>query len=275
MTLPDGLIYDGNQRLQQKLQHFHDNSSHIHIVADFDRTLTQRRTGTYEDITSWNILRDHLPPEAQTECQRLFQIARPKELAGTMTEQDAIEWWSNVLNIFTEHQLDMNAVERDFLNRASVRNGSKELFDLCDSLQIPTIILSAGVKEVIDLWASKYTISPSLVLSTELVLDENRHISGWKRDTLIHILNKSEIDHPELNRIRAERPLSIIFGDSINDSDMAIGEDDVLRIRIYDPRPDEVAEIENERARTFEKFDLMVESGSLEPLVELLKLIAR
>lgn len=274
-NIPKGFTYKDASGLLQKLQRFSGNSDKIHIVADFDRTLTQRRAGTNEDITSWHILRDHLPKEAQDECRRLFEVARPKELDGTMTEQDAVEWWSAILDIYCEYRLDMNAVERDFLHRASMRTGSKELFDLCKSHYIPTVILSAGVKDVIDLWANKYEISPSLTLSTELVLDESRHLSGWKRETLVHLLNKSEIDHPELNRIRAERPLSIIFGDSINDSDMAIGEEDVLRVRLYDPRPGETLDIEAERAKTFERFDLMIENGSLEPLAELLRILSK
>ena len=272
-SLPRGLSYFDQAILFAKLERFANNMDQIHLVADFDRTLTQRRVGSNEDITSWNILRDHLPLEAQTECHALFQIARPKELAGTMTEQDAIEWWSRVLDIYAENRLDMNSVESDFLHRASKRDGSKELFDHCSASDIPTVILSAGIKDAIDLWATQYDIAPTLTLSTELLLDESQCVVGWKPETLVHLLNKSEVDHPELNRIRTERPLAIVVGDSINDADMAIGEDDVLRVRIYDPRPDEVVDIEAERAKTFERFDLMIENESLEPLVELLKKI--
>ena len=87
----------------------------------------------------------------------------------------------------------------------------------------------------------------------------------------MHVLNKSEVDHPELNKIRSEYPLALVFGDGIGDADMAAGDEDVLRIRIYDPRPDETTDIETERTRTFERFDAMIESNSLRPLVELLQ----
>ena len=102
-----------------------------------------------------------------------------------------------------------------------------------------------------------------------------REIISWERDTLVHTLNKSEVDHPELNKIRSERPLAIVFGDGIGDADMALGDADVLRVRIYDPRPDEAGDIEAERTRTFERFDMMIESGTLEPLVELLEELAK
>lgn len=274
-SIPEGLTYKDKDQLIAKLSRFAGQTARIHAVADFDRTLTQRRGGVDEDITSWNILRDHLPPDEQAECKRLFEIAWPKEVAGTMTEQDAVEWWSSVLDIYARNHLDMNEVERDFMARASIRVGAKELFDLFKTLGIPSTILSAGVKDVIDLWSAVYEASPTLTISTELVLDENRRMMGWKRETLVHVLNKSEVDHPELNRIRAERPLSIIFGDSINDADMAIGDEDVLRVRIYDPRPGEATNIGTERAKTFERFDLMIGTGSLEPLTQLLQLFAK
>lgn len=275
ISIPEGFTYRDTDQLTTKLHRFMGQTARIHAVADFDRTLTQRRERTDEDITSWNILRDHLPPDEQAECKRLFEAAWPKEIAGTMSSEDAVEWWSSVLNIYARNHLDMNEVERDFMARASIRVGAKELFDLFKTLGIPSTILSAGVKDVIDLWSAVYEASPTLTISTELVLDENRRMTGWKQETLVHVLNKSEIDHPELNRIRAERPLAILFGDSINDADMAIGDEDVLRVRIYDPRPDEVVDIDAERAKTFERFDLMIENGSLEPLAELLRILSK
>lgn len=272
--LPEGVTTGDLEKLREKITHFMGRAAELHVVADFDRTLTERRSGSHDDITSWNILRDHLPLEGQQYCQELFQIARPKELAGTMTEQDAVDWWSSVLDTYVEYGVDMNDVERDFLHRATIREGSREFFALCEELGVPIVILSAGVKDVIDLWSDHYGVQPSLTISTELVLDETRKLVGWKPETLVHVLNKSETDHPELNKIRTERPLALVFGDGIGDADMALGETDVLRARIHDPRPDEAVDIEAEHNKTFERFDMMVGSGSIQPLVELLKTIA-
>lgn len=275
LTLPEGMTTGNPEKLHQKLTRFMGRAAEIHVVADFDRTLTDRRPGSNEDITSWNILRDHLPRQGQQYCEALFQAARPKELAGTMTEQDAVDWWSAVLDTYAEYRIDMNDVERDFLHRATIREGSREFFTLCRGAGIPIAILSAGVKDVIDLWSDHYDVQPTLTISTKLVLDEARKITGWQKDTLVHVLNKSEVDHPELHKIRSERPLAIVFGDGIGDADMALGDEDVLRARVYDPRPDEIVDIETERARTFERFDLMIESGTLAPLVRLLKELAK
>ena len=275
LNLPKGLTYKDEEQVLAKLRRFLGQANSIHVVADFDRTLTERRPGTNEDTTSWNILRDHLPPDGLKICENLFATYRPKELAGTMTLDDAATWWSTILDTYTLHRLNLAEVEEDFLSRARARTGTEDFFSLCQEIGAPTVILSAGVKDVIDLWSRVYKISPTLVISTEFILNESMEITGWKKDTLVHSLNKSETDHPELNRIRNERPLSIVFGDSINDADMAIGDEDVLRIRIFDPRPDEVVDIQAERAKTFERFDLMIENGSLEPLTQLLRTLAK
>ncbi len=270
-ALPKGMTTADQERLGKKLTHFAKNLARVHVVADFDRTLTDRRPGFDEDITSWNLLRGHLPEEGQQRYRELYLAARSKELAGTMTEQDAVDWWSGVLDTYAKHGIDMNQVEADFFARATARDGAKALFERCEQLGIPTVILSAGVKEIIDLWSKHYQIYPTLTISTELEITGGGRIAGWKRDTLVHVLNKSEVDHPELNKIRSEYPFALVFGDGIGDADMAAGDEDVLRIRIYDPRPDETTDLETERARTFERFDAMIESNSLRPLVELLQ----
>lgn len=65
LTLPEGMTTGNPEKLHQKLTRFMGRAAEIHVVADFDRTLTDRRPGSNEDITSWNILRDHLPRQGQ------------------------------------------------------------------------------------------------------------------------------------------------------------------------------------------------------------------
>jgi len=274
--IPEGLIAGNHESLQAKIAEFIGaTASGVHFVFDFDRTLTVRDPQTHEDITTWHILREHLPEDGKKQYQDLFEKYRVLEIDGTMTELDAAEWWSSILDLFVEHKLDLAAVEQDFLDRASIRPGTAELFQLCKDNDIPTIVMSAGIRDVIEMWDKSYGVSPSLILSTALILDEAGIVIGWHRDTLIHVLNKSETNHPELESIRSTRPKAILVGDSMNDSDMAIGNTHVLRIRIFDPRPDEIGDIDKERSKTFTKFDSMIESGSLTPLLELTKLIVQ
>lgn len=267
MLIPTDLLYSDKPALEQKLLAFkqagHDN---IHFVFDFDRTLTVRNPNTDADITSWIILREHTPAEAQEIFWGLYDKYRPKEIAGTMTVDDAVDWWSTVLRTFVEYKLDLSEVEEDFLNKATVRPGVIELFKTCKNLGIPMIILSAGVRDVIEMWCKVYDIQPDLIISTDLHLDRDSIVIGWDESTLVHTLNKHEADHPELTAIRTKRPYAVVVGDGMGDADMADGDETILRVRLLDPRPDEILDIDAERLRTFERFDAMIESGDVSSL---------
>ncbi len=270
--IPEGLIYQDRAALEAKITRFIGaTASKLHFVFDFDRTLTVPHHHTKEDITSWGILRDHLPLERQAQCAALFTTYRAKELDGSMTVDDAVTWWSSVLDIYTESHLDMSAVEKDFLLRASIRDGAHDLLRLNKTKGIPNAVLSAGIRDVIELWADAFDSPLSPVISTVLKLDEQRKIVGWDKDTLVHVLNKGEADHKEITSIRESRPFAIIVGDGMGDADMASGDETTLRIRVLDPRDDEL--MQNERKKTFTKFDALIENGSLEPITRLIERI--
>lgn len=78
-------------------------------------------------------------------------------------------------------------------------------------------------------------IPPPLILSTELITNTQGIVTSWKPETVVHVLNKNEVKHEELDEIRMNRPLSIVLGDSLDDANMASGDVDVLRIRVIDP----------------------------------------
>lgn len=272
--MPEGMSCGNEEAFIQKVAHFAGSgAADVHIIWDFDRTLTVSHPETQEDVTTWQILCEHLSEKGQAQYNDLFQRYRSMELEERMTVKDAVDWWSSILGLYVEERVSMTEVDADFLMRASIRRGAHEVFSLCKEQEIPNVIMSAGIRDVIDVWSHKYDIQPSLTLSTILKLDSDNRIVGWDEDSLVHTLNKHELDHEELTSIRSKRPKIIVVGDGMGDADMARGDVDVLRIRIFDPRPDEIFDISDVRRRTFEKFDVMIESGTLHPLLTTLKLI--
>jgi hypothetical protein len=101
------------------------------------------------------------------------------------------------------------------------------------------------------------------------MVDEENRVTGWKGSSIVHMFNKHELDHPELSRIRAERSHTILAGDSLHDYNMAEGTDTVMRVRILDTDTDQEAAHED----TFEVFDTIIEDGTLNPLIDLIKQI--
>jgi len=264
--------FGDQKRVEAKVKRFTTvGRGKMHILFDFDRTLTFNSEG--EDVTSWHILRSHLPQEGQKQYDSFFQKYRTLEIQKKLTQADAILWWEQILSLAKEHEVNMMEVERDFLSKANARPYAQELFRLCQETGIPTVILSAGIADFINIWCSRYGIAPKVILSTKLSIGEGGKITGWEEKTLVHVLNKKEMGHSELTRIRTTHPFTVLIGDGLEDANMIEGVDDVIRVRINDPRKDEP--IDRLRKETFERFDLMIENGSLQPVLSLVSLISK
>ena len=267
-TDPIGFFVRDPQQTERKLRQFKAHSPNgISYVFDFDRTLTtSKHTG--EDITSWYILHGVLPGIGQKEMNSLREKYQPLEIIGDLTEHDALTWWNAALDLYVQHPVYIQDIERA-ARRVQLRDGTTQLFKRCEAAGIPTIILSAGVSDVIGCILSARGISPTLTLSTKFVLADNGRILGWDRDTMVHILNKREQGNAEVSRIRQHRPCTILVGDSLQDTDMADGDDNVLRIRVCDLKHTNAtirgAYLEHSFAAGF---DLVLEED-LQPLVQL------
>lgn len=219
-------------------------------------------------------MNEHLPVDARQQYQQYFTKYRALEVAGEMTTDHAVEWWSAILDLFVSNNVSLADVEETFLDKANIRPGVKRVFDLFGRLEIPSTILSAGIRDVIDIWSARYGINPTLTLSTKLLVGSSGIVAGWDRSSLVHVLNKHETGHPELTAIKQARPNILVIGDSLDDASMATGDDNVIRIRILDRRDDD-PDLVSEKVRTFERFDALITSGSFDPIASLIKVIAR
>lgn len=268
----EGFILQDEASVGAKINNFQSQGADaLHVLLDFDRTITVGQTGE-DDATTWKVLFRHLPSEAQEKYQAYYSQYRPLEVSGVMTEEDARTWASSILDLFVEYKVNLNLVEKDFMNVVGLRPGFKELVTLCDRHNIPLVVLSAGIRNVIDLLFSLHNLKSSVTLSTELDADENGIVTGWDRNSLVHVFNKRESGHAELMRIRQQRPFCVLVGDSMLDADMVEG-GDVIRVRIIDPRPDEVQDTEVIKAETFSKFDLIIETQGFHAVSKLVETI--
>ncbi len=265
-------VQNKNKTLQKLNKLVVEGKEKLHLLVDFDRTLTVGRDKTGKDISSWQILGNHLPPKEHSKQRELYRKYRPLEISGKMTPEEAITWAHQSLNIFITNNISLMEIEKNFLQKTDIRPHAKELLDFSKNFEIPIVILSAGIKEIIDLWSKTFQVSPTLVLATKLITDSNGKIIDWDRN-IIHNLNKKEQGHEELTKIRTQRPNTILIGDALEDADMAEGEENVLRIRVFNPREDENADREDFIQKTFTRFDLMIESGTLAPVLKILELI--
>ncbi|MFA5747305.1 MAG: HAD-IB family phosphatase [Candidatus Paceibacterota bacterium] len=248
-----------------------EGERNLHFLLDFDRTLTPSDIRSGQDATTWGILESHLSEETAAEIRKLYEKYRPLELQNKMTPDLAVEWWEGSLDVHKKNGTKWSDITKDIEEKMAIRPYAKEFFRTCEEKKIPAVIISAGIRDIIELWFQKFDIRPAALLSTNLFFDENGRMSGWEKDSLVHTLNKSEVAHKELGAIMGSRPNIILVGDSLDDASMAEGDENVLRIMIDDPRKDDKRD-ELFYAAAFQKFDLAVKGESLEPLMGIFEL---
>lgn len=245
----------------------------IRIVSDFDRTLTQGKSGI-GGTTSWSILENFMNQKCLNSQRILFQKYRQMEIDGRLSHDDAIRWWEASLENVVNSGINFNLVSRAIGTKLTPRQGVTELFLISEKYGIPLVLLSAGLKNIIDSWCRHWSFKPDMILSTELILNDESVISGWNKKSLVHVLNKNEHARSDSERIKQSRPFIILLGDSADDAAMADGEDTVIRILIDDPREDEKISRSKDRSAHFRSlFDIRLAQGSLTPVADLIRQI--
>ena len=261
----NNFLFRSKEKVTQKINSFKKSGKDkIHIVLDFDRTLVRGKNQKGKNITVWDAMEKFVPKELQMESIKLYKKYRSLEMKRKLSEKQAIKWWEWNLNIF-------KCIKSSEIKKASyiiqTRPFVKEFFILCKKKKIPTIIISASVKNIIDLWCQREKIKPTKILSTELTFFNGR-VSGWEKKTLIHSLNKKEKGHKEIKKIKLKRPKTILIGDSLDDVYMVKGDKNVIRIAIYDTKHGYKGNLEE----FINQFDLVFKGNNFRPMLKILNL---
>lgn len=273
MNYLNGFISKDRKKALKKIESFFGfGKEKVHIVLDFDRTLTKSRNGLGEDVSAWEILKSRLPKKAQKEYQKLYDKYRPLEVQNKMKKSDAAIWPQKILNIYKKSKLKLFDTDDKLEKRMPIRPCAKELFEICKKKNIPTIIISAGIKNVIQMWCKKFGIEPTVIISVNLFFDDKGHINGWDKASLIHAFNKREKGHREISSMRKSRPNIILIGDSIDDASMVAGDKNVLRIILDDSMANNIRHDGRFYKDMSEKFDLIIRNKSLCPVAKIVNL---
>ena len=229
----------------------------LHVLADFDRTLTKAYVKGKKVTSLISVLRDHnyLTPEYPAKAKELLNKYHPIELDPQVPSGEKKkamhEWWSKHFQLLIESGLSRKDI-MDVIQSGVVefRDGAVKLLDLLYEAQIPLVILSSsGLSgDAIELY-----------LKQEQKMYENVYIVGnsfeWDSDgkatsirkPIIHTLNKDETVIQELyfyNQIQ-DRTNVILLGDSEGDVRMIAGfsYDEIIRIGFFnDPERESLNE---------------------------------
>ncbi|OQS02223.1 pyrimidine 5'-nucleotidase (UMPH-1), partial [Thraustotheca clavata] len=215
-----------------------DGPNQLLFIADFDYTLTPyynvsggRGHSCHGMLASSKVLSDEFFTKSNHLFQKFYPIEISPLLAHDEKEPHMIEWWTREHGLFVEYNMHRHHVEAA-VNKSDIefRSGFGPLFQDLATLNVPTLIFSAGLADVIYNVLRKVhgetILTPNLhIVSNVMKFQEpSGKLLGFE-DPLIHCHNKNATvlkDSPFWKECE-ERHNVILLGDSVGDAQMAEG----------------------------------------------------
>ena len=247
------MIYINNK---DKIKNINLEDNNYYVVIDFDKTLTSD-----ESVTSWGLTAksNGIGPDYTEKRKALFNKYRPLELDPTLTDDVKSkymqEWITAHIELFFEYHLKetalIDAVQKDYL---IFRDGAKEFLYEMNKRDVPVIIISAGVGNVIyEFLKFQKCLYDNVHIVSNFIEFENDVIKCIKGD-VIHSMNKNIATIPNGIKEKIDtKDYALLFGDLVGDKQM-IGKSDfsnVITIGFLDEKVEENLEFYNK------EFDLV------------------
>jgi len=201
------------------------NDSTIHVLTDFDRTLT---LGTTDSL--WKMIsKSNMVPKEYIEARNtLFNYYRPYEIDETLDLEKRSklmsEWWRKHVNLLIKYKLSESAV-KDVINNSGMmrfRDDAKEFLQGMKKRNIPVIIISAGIGNFIKQFLVMNECYYDNVYIVSNFIEFKDGLATGISGNVIHSMNKNEASLPEpIKKVISERPNIILLGDVVSDVLMA------------------------------------------------------
>lgn len=266
--------------LQQKTNTFRKAGPlSFHVVADFDRTLTSAFIEGKKFLSSYALIREgkYLTAEYPARAHALFDRYHPYEVDQTISAAEKNkwmnQWWSEHFELMKESGMNKAVIDDIVLQRkVQFRAGALDFLDLLSRNNIPILILSAGLGDLIkELLESEGKLTSNVhLLSNFYVFDEQGIVIGKKNKQFIHTFNKNEVEvkkTPYYKEI-ATRKKVLLLGDSLGDLGMSEGmeHDTIIRVGFLNENKEELLE------KYMQEFDVVItDDGSMGYMQEMLE----
>ena len=253
------------QELEQKKQTIKEQGiGKIHILADFDRTMTKGTVNGIKTPSVISILRsgNYISEDYSKEAHKLADKYYPIEIDPIIPLEDKkekmMEWWKAHFDLLIKSGLNKKhlkaIVEED---KIQFREGVTEFIDFLNEKNIPLVIISAGaVGDTIQMFLEKEnkTLDNVHIITNTYEWDENGTARKVK-EPIIHVANKEETE-VDIKEIKNRKNV-ILLGDSIGDTKMIEGFDYNILIKIgfLDEK------IEESLEQYKENFDVVITNG--------------
>ncbi|ORX60083.1 cytosolic 5'-nucleotidase 3-like protein [Piromyces finnis] len=211
-----------------------EGKNNVHIVSDFDMTITKywhngrKSPSSHDIITKSSTVSD----EYHKKCEALKAKYYPIEISPDLTDDEKypyiVDWYKNANQAILDekiHKDDITTMCRE--NSVVFRPGIKDVFQTCRDKEIPFLVFSAGVQNVIQesLVQSDLLYENMKVVSNTMSFNEETGICDKFVGQLYHVFNKNNfgLEGTEYEKKYKNRKNVIVCGDSLGDIKMADG----------------------------------------------------
>ena len=219
---------------QKKIETFiEDGKSKIHILTDFDKTLTKGRLSKNTSVIAKIRESAHVPELMKEGLYKNFNRFHPFEndpdLSNAAKSKYMVEWYKATDQVFMSHKLSKQMLA-DVVEHSDLdfRDDIQDLFAICKEHKIPIVIISAGLGDLIQLYLEKYNmLSPNVhIVSNFFIYNEQGDVID-RTLPVIHPMNKYEslINESKFFSKIKDRTNVIQMGDHVGDYQMVSGFD--------------------------------------------------
>lgn len=236
MVETKNILIPNPKRLTKLINAFkRSGASRIHVLADFDKTLTKAFVNGRKIPSLISVLRDekYLTPDYAGKAYALYYKYRPLEdarISAAKKKRAMRDWWKAHFKLLIESGLNRKDIARAVKSKnIKLRAGAADFFKFLKSRGIPLIIMSANGlgAESIDFYlkgAGNHSKNIH-VISNSFIWDKNGRAIDFKRP-IIHSANKDEAeikDFPAIWKKVKERKNVLLLGDQLSDLKMISG----------------------------------------------------
>ena len=275
------IIQNPNKLKEIKKAISESGAEKLHIISDFDRTLTysfvdgQRRPSLIFVLRSGGYLTSDYAEKAQDLFDKYHPIEIDSNIAVSEKKEAMQQWWQDHFDLLIKSGLNKNDIEKAVASgKIKFRGGAQEFFDSLHSNKIPLIVLSAnGLGE--DATSMFFEKNGGLydnihIISNSFEWNEKGDMIGFKKP-IIHTMNKDETVIKNFSAIFQEvksRTNVLLLGDNMGDVGMIDGFDyeNLIKIGFLNEN------IEENLEQYKENYDIVIlNDSSMDYVNELLK----
>ena len=210
------MIYVNNEEKLKRLKKEND----FFVVTDFDRTLT-----TKQSEPSMGIIPEYLGGKCLEERLKIFHHYRPIELDYSLDKeikQELMQEWAkasfNLLSKYITEDIIDKSLENANLH---LRNGAKDFLDDLNSKNIPVIVMSSGIGNIVEAFLGKENcLYNNYIVSNFFEFDKEKAIIDL--EDIMATSNKEYKRIPESVKKDAieNKKAGLLFGDLVEDLKM-------------------------------------------------------